>query len=276
MPSVPVRVSCGRGVPIHSGVRAIEQIRRMRGGSQSHLMRCSDDNYYVVKFQNNPQHRRILVNELLATRLAERMGLPTTPTIIVEVSKRLIDSTDDLVIELPKYRVPCSPGKQLGSKFFGNPHNLRTLDLLPGEELREVNNFGDFAGMVVFDKWTCNCDGRQCLFMLQDSGDFSMVGIDQGFCFNAGEWNFPDSPLRGLYGNKTIYRDLVKSMDSFEPWLTRIEREFTLDTILQAADGIPPEWFEFDHVALSQLLEKLNRRRKMVRELIRVSCTKLL
>jgi hypothetical protein len=44
-------------------LRALEQIRRMRGGAQSHLMRCSDDNYYVVKFQNNLQHRRILVND---------------------------------------------------------------------------------------------------------------------------------------------------------------------------------------------------------------------
>jgi hypothetical protein len=53
---------------------ATEQIRRMRGGAQSHLMRCSDGNYYVVKFQNNPQHRRILVNELLGTKLAGRFG----------------------------------------------------------------------------------------------------------------------------------------------------------------------------------------------------------
>src|SRR5271166_5034186 len=55
-------------------LRAVEQIRRMRGGAQSHLMRCSDGNYYVVKFQNNPQRRRILVNELLGTRLAARLG----------------------------------------------------------------------------------------------------------------------------------------------------------------------------------------------------------
>ena len=48
----------------------------MRGGAQSHLMRCADGHYYVVKFQNNPQHRRILVNELLGTRLASRLGLP--------------------------------------------------------------------------------------------------------------------------------------------------------------------------------------------------------
>jgi hypothetical protein len=31
----------------------------MRGGAQSHLMRCGDGHYYVVKFQNNPPHRRI-------------------------------------------------------------------------------------------------------------------------------------------------------------------------------------------------------------------------
>jgi len=47
----------------------------MRGGAQSHLMRCDDGFYYVVKFQNNPQHRRILVNELLGTRLAARLGV---------------------------------------------------------------------------------------------------------------------------------------------------------------------------------------------------------
>ena len=55
-------------------LRAMEQISRMRGGAQSHLMRCSDGNYYVVKFQNKPQHRRILVNELLGTKLAARLA----------------------------------------------------------------------------------------------------------------------------------------------------------------------------------------------------------
>ena len=38
-------------------------------------MRCSDENYYVVKFRNNPQHLRVLVNEMLASRPAERAGL---------------------------------------------------------------------------------------------------------------------------------------------------------------------------------------------------------
>ncbi len=47
----------------------------MRGGAQAHLMRCADDNYYVVKFQNNPQGRRILANELLASRIGGADGI---------------------------------------------------------------------------------------------------------------------------------------------------------------------------------------------------------
>jgi hypothetical protein len=37
------------------------------------MMRCSDGNFYVVKFRNNPQHFRVLANEL---RHATRRGLP--------------------------------------------------------------------------------------------------------------------------------------------------------------------------------------------------------
>jgi hypothetical protein len=93
---------------------AVEQIRRMRGGAQSQLMRCSDENYYVVKFQNNPQHRRILVNELLGTRLARRLGLPTTPVEIIYVHQELIELTPELCMEMPRARVPCQAGAQFG------------------------------------------------------------------------------------------------------------------------------------------------------------------
>ena len=55
-------------------VLAIQQIRKMRGGAQSHLMLGADGNAWVVKFQNNPQHLRVLPNELLGTRLGALSG----------------------------------------------------------------------------------------------------------------------------------------------------------------------------------------------------------
>jgi len=139
---------------------AVEHIRRMRGGAQSHLMRCDDDACYVVKFQNNPQHVRVLANEMLATRLAARLGLPVPRVEVVEVPEELIALTSDLVMQLGVGRTPCQPGRQLGSRFPGDPARTVVHDFLPDDSLREVENLSDFGGMLVFDKWACNTNGR--------------------------------------------------------------------------------------------------------------------
>jgi hypothetical protein len=263
---------------------ATEQIRRMRGGAQSHLMRCSDGNYYVVKFQNNPQHRRILVNELLGTRLAARLGLPTTAVEIVHVSEELIRLTPELCMEMPRSRVPCQAGPQFGSRYPGDPRRLTLHDFLPDEQLRAVENLYAFAGMLVFDKWTCNTNGRQTLFFREEphqpfaqgnghetdegqSGSYEAVMIDQGFCFNAGEWNYPDAPLRGLYARNRVYEGVI-GMESFAPWLKRLEKSITERVLSEMVSKIPPEWYEDDYDAVMHLLEQLYRRRTRVPELL--------
>jgi hypothetical protein len=254
--------------------RALEQIRRMRGGAQSHLMRCDDGYYYVVKFQNNPQHRRVLVNEMLGTRLARRLGLPTVPVEIVAVSEELIRLTPELAMELPRARIPCQPGLQFGSRYPEDPRQLTLHDFLPDEQLRDVENLHDFAGMLVFDKWTCNTNGRQTVFF-SDQGKgaeravarYKTKMIDQGFCFNAGEWNFPDAPLRGLYARNRVYEGVI-GMESFAPWLERLEKQMTERALDDITRAIPPEWYADDYDALLRLLEQLHRRRLRVPDLI--------
>lgn len=247
---------------------AVEQIRRMRGGAQSQLMRCADDGYYVVKFRNNPQGERILANELLGTRLAARLGLPVPAAAVVEVRESLIGYTEDLVIELGRGRARCQAGQQFGSRYPGSPAELVVYDFLPDEQLREVVNLADFCGMLVFDKWTCNTNGRQAIFF-RAAGEsrYQARMIDQGFCFNAGEWNFPDAPLRGLYARHRVYEP-VRGVESFEPWRARIETKMTENVLEEVSSEIPPEWYDFDPDALEKMLEQLLRRRKLVRELI--------
>jgi HipA-like protein len=255
-------------------LRALEQIHRMRGGAQSHLMRCDDGYYYVVKFQNNPQHRRVLVNELLGTSLAGRLGLPTVPVAIVEVSADLVRLTPELAMELPRSRVPCQPGLQFGSRYPGDPQRVALHDFLPDEQLREVENLHDFAGMLVFDKWTCNTNGRQTVFLGESRSSpgqpewrYETRMIDQGFCFNAGEWNFPDAPLRGLYARNRVYEG-VTGMESFAPWIERLENQMTEHVLDGFMREIPPQWYEDDYDALSRLAERLHCRRRRVPDLI--------
>lgn len=246
----------------------------MRGGAQSHLMRCDDGHYYVVKFQNNPQHRRILVNELLGTKLAARLGLPTVPVEVIEVSEDLVRLTPELAMELPRARVPCQPGLQFGSRYPGDPRRMALHDFLPEEQLREVDNLHDFTGMLVFDKWTCNTNGRQAVFSLEGGGTPGAPGvryrarmIDQGFCFNAGEWNFPDAPLRGLYSRNRVYEG-VTGMESFAPWIERLEKQVTERIFDEFLHTVPPEWYEDDYDAVVRLAEQLRRRRNRVPDLI--------
>ncbi|MGH9511362.1 MAG: HipA family kinase [Terriglobales bacterium] len=247
-------------------ISAIQHLRPLRGGAQSHLLRATDGNWYVTKFQNNPQHIRVLANEMLATRLGLRLGLPMPRVEVIYVSDWLIEHTEDLRIQLAGHAIPCRSGKQLGSLYVGSPG--MTLEYLPQELLANVINVADFAGVLVLDKWTCNADGRQAIFSHKapQSRRFNATFIDQGYCFNASEWTFPDYPLRGVYATNSVYEG-VGRWDAFEPALTQAE-EMDTEAIWQCAADIPEEWYEGDRGGLHRLVEALYSRRSLIRRLI--------
>ncbi len=227
----------------------------------------ADGHFYVVKFQNNPQHMRVLANEFLASRLALAIGLTAPEVELVEVSRWLVENTPELEMEMGTTRVRCQPGLQFGSRFVGGLMPGQVVDYLPEEQLTEVRNIGEFAGILALDKWMANGNGRQAVFVRkQRERRYRAVFIDFGYCFHAGEWRFEDSPLRGVYYRNDVYRQ-VSGWESFDPWLTRLET-LAADTVWEAANLIPPEWFGGDLGEMEALVEKLLSRRSRVRELI--------
>lgn len=89
-------------------------------------MRCDDGHYYVVKFLNNPQHLRVLANEFLATRLAEKAGLPVPITEVVEVGEWLVRHTTELNIQLAHQTIPCvEPQAHVKDYFVGDGYSLK-------------------------------------------------------------------------------------------------------------------------------------------------------
>lgn len=246
---------------------AVQQIRRLRGGSQSQLLRASDEAFYVTKPSNNPQHVRVLANEMLASRLGRLLGLPVPHVEAIDVSEWLINRSPELRIELSGMNNPWSAGLHLGSLYIDDPMHATVVDYLPEGLLRRVQNLSDFPRVLVLDRWTCNSDGRQAVFHRKNVQDsFYAAFIDQGYCFNAGEWNFPDSALRGVYSRNVVYQQ-VCGWEAFEPVLTHVE-QMNVDEIWRIAAGIPSEWYEFDRAGLDRLVETLYRRRTMIRDLI--------
>lgn len=251
-------------------VRAVEFVRKMRGASQPSLMRCDDGENYVVKFRNNPQHIRILANELLAGRLAQLLGLPVPGTALIDVSAEIIAGNPAIDFDLARGRVQCHPGLSFGSRFPGPPGETLVMDFLPDRLLRRVKSVDKvFLGALVFDKWTCNCDGRQVIFYRGENSEgpgYSAALIDQGFCFNDGEWSFPDSPIRSLYPRRVVYES-VRGLESFQPFLARLEN-LDATEIEDCARGIPDDWCGGELEKLKRLLERLYDRRRRMRQAI--------
>ena len=249
-------------------VLAVQAVRRMRGGAQSQLMLGSDGKLWVVKFQSNPQHVRVLANEMIATRLAAAAGLTVPACDVVQVTEWLVANTAEMMFEAARGELRrYDAGLQFGSEFVGGLMPGQTLDYLPEQQLGQVRNLAEFAGMLVIDKWTGNCNGRQAVFSrVARERRYRATFIDQGFCFNAGDWTFPDSPLRGVYARNQVYLG-VRGWESFDPWLGRVE-EMPAEVVWAAAEGIPPEWYGGDFRMLEDLVEELLRRQVRVRELI--------
>src|SRR5579864_8658559 len=250
----------GQSAPEATPVQAVQHIRRMRGGAQSHLMRASDGFSYIVKFQNNPQDVRVLANEWLATRLAQRLGIPVPEPAVIEVSSWLIEHTPELRCDLGGNKVPFTSGLCFGSRYIEDAETGTALDYLPEYDLDRVGNLEDFARVLVLDKWTSNSDGRQCVFSRRPQArKYGVTFIDFGYCFNAGEWTFPDAPLCGTYSLNRVYES-VTGWKSFEPALSRAQN-MSMEEIWACAGGMPTEWYGHDAEALERLVAGLYSRR---------------
>ncbi len=257
-------------------VDARRLIRKMRGGAQAHLIEASDGNFYVVKFLNNPQHRRILVNEWIAATFLGYLGLSTPPVAMVRITPEFLETNSDTYVQLGSRKIPPEPGWHFGSRFPGDTLRLAVYDFLPDTLLEKIDNLNEFLGVLAFDKWIGNADARQAIFFRArvKSGERSQLGfvaqmIDNGFVFEGPNWRLSDSPLQGIYFRPLVYR-AARSLADFEPWLERI-RHFPEEVVDQAWKQLPQAWVGGDEEELERLLEMLLRRRSRVPDLI-ASC----
>ena len=262
-------------MPIH----AQRFVRKMRGGAQAHLLECSDGHFYVVKFLNNPQHRRILVNEWIASAFLDYLQISTPPAAMVNLPAEFLASNAEIHIQLGSRHVPVEPGWHFGSRYPGNPAKVMVYDFVPDLLLDKVANLDEFSAILAFDKWIGNADSRQAIFFRARIEQWSPSGsgargrpgfaasmMDHGYIFNGPHWSFVDSPLQGLYFRSAVYRQ-IRSLDDFEPWLSRIAH-FPEDVVDRARKQIPAEWLAGEEDELDQLLEKLMRRRTRVTDLL--------
>lgn len=261
-------------------VTARRLVRKMRGGAQAHLIEADGGCFYVVKFVNNPQHRRILVNETIASVLLDYLRISQPETALVEVTPEFLESNPEVFIQLGTRRAAIPAGWHFGSRYPGDPGRTAVYDFLPDALLARVVNFNEYLGALVFDKWAGNADSRQSIFFRARIKEWAPAAgahplekgflaqmVDHGYLFDGPNWDFCDSPLQGLYYRPLVY-EKVRGWDDFEPWLSQVV-DFPEDVVDSALKSIPEAWLDGDREALGALLEHLLARRKRVPDLIR-------
>jgi hypothetical protein len=238
-------------------------IRKMRGGTQSALIRCADGMLYVVKFRNNEQGPNVLANEVMGLELLCAVGLPTPKWRGVILSQAFIDLHPEMWIS--RAGGVCEPpaaGMHFGSLFLAQDGSRELFEVLPGAYLTRILNRRDFLGIYIFDVWANHCDTRQPLFVKPtDSRMLNAVFIDNGHLFGGPNWETKRRPGRSRCMDSRVYANFED--EDIEEWISHFER--TLSPALQRlARTVPKIWYSGD---LDALLEGLHHRQRSLRVL---------
>ncbi len=249
-------------LPATNVVHAVQFIRKMRGGSQSSLIRGSDDKFYVVKVTNNQQGLNVLANEVLGNELLRALNLPTPQWKMVSISKQFIAKNPGLSLETRTGSYPIQSGLHYGSEFLGGDLT-QIYEWLPGSFRQRIVNLDDFLGIYLFDLCFNHCDCRQTIFATEDDGtSFQAIFIDNGHLFGGPDWNRERRRRESLCLNN-LFHTWEWPDEAVESWISRFETKYSA-SLADVARHVPKFWYsgEINSIADSSL-----RRLRMLRTL---------
>jgi len=270
-------------IPMPPVVTAQVFIRKMRGQSQPHLIAADDGFCYVVKFFNNPQGHRILANELISSLLLQAVGIHTPEIALVAFDKQILSENPEIgIVSRRKDVFTPLPGLHFGSRHPGSTGKLEVYDCFPEAMLPELYNRNEFMGILVFDKWASNADGRQAIFHWAQTMNVAPAAsesrwvaqmIDHGCMFQGEDWVFLDSPVQGLYMPPTIYGSRP-TLSDFDPRIERISG-LDADTFNASFNAVPAAWILGEEKELTGVLEELQKRQERIPQLLKETLTYL-
>jgi hypothetical protein len=248
----------------------------MRGGAQADMV-LTDDGLYVVKWQQNPQSPRILINEVIGSELLRRLRIASPDWAMVHVDEDFVGANPAARICLKNGSVPVGTGWHFGSRVPVNPEKNCIFDFLPGGLLPKITNLKDFFRVFVFDLWTDNNDGRQAIFYAAPGRRLTAQMIDNGFSFgfNGTDWLMRDQPLNKTYPLRAGQYLSPDADVQFEAAIADIQAMDASDfeAIRQV---VPDDWIGNDRARVVRLFDELRRRARRLPDLLSTVKTNLI
>lgn len=240
-------------------------LRKLRGGSQSVLVRASDGFLYWVKMLAGLQGPNVLANEVLGNELARYLGVSVPNWSPIEFSRDCIEA-NPLCRPEPGSGLPRpSPGLYFATRAVGQNECEGIYEILPGNWLSGVSNRDEFFGMLTLDVWANQVGSRRAVFVpSSDRSLITAVFIENSQMFG-GFWGRDEQrPGAALYPDGRVYAssNLKQSCDR---WLREIAAiDETL--LLRLGRFIPQEWAVSNY--LEQTVSKLRTRQRHLQHLL--------
>ena len=206
-----------------------------------------------MKFYQNPQGPRLLVNEFIGYSIADTLSVAHPPGGLVEIDAALLPNGGRL--ELPETPHFDSSTFEAGLHFYSQ--YLSPADRVTPDDLRNFNtrNMDTFTGAVILDLLLGNYDrspGNTNLLLHREGNAQRLKVIDFGHAFGGGEiWgignlrdvDLPDlsQPLPYADVLESYFTALSKPEQSFAPLMERLVtiEEDDLNAIIMA---VPNAW----------------------------------
>lgn len=252
-------------------VQATHVVRKMRGGSQAHLLAANDGKAYVTKLTNNPQRIRSVISEAFCHALLSSFGVCIPAARPILITREFLDRHPEFGFEGPYGRRAAQPGLHFGSQYPGDTEHDAVYDYLPAPLFSNVENREDFVAILVFDAWTMQADRRQAVFVRERMGsrrrpvrkrNLRAYMVDHGMAFGGVKWDFLAGPTGQTLHSPAAYES-IRGPGSFEPWLAAVE-EFPEAAVWDAVSMIPSCWVRDARSELEVVAERLIWRRSLV------------
>ena len=220
-------------------LQAAKHLRRLTGRSQAALAAADDGRYYAVKPPQRISACRELINEWIASRLLDRLGIRTAVVRPIVVGAEICRQCGWDADVLDPARVnggwlcaaapyPCDPIRGVIYDFW--PDSMAHL----------VVNADHIVGALVADVWTSQQEPRQAVFHRDSKRQAWAMMIDHGGALGGPDWNGGASKTLLGVGVRWAYRNLTR-MEDLDRWVESICR-IEEDWIRQLFRDVPSPW----------------------------------
>ncbi|WP_134704983.1 HipA family kinase [Ammoniphilus sp. YIM 78166] len=214
-------------------------VKSLTGKSRPQLILFSDGFEYVVKFKNNRQGTRVLVNEFVVGHLAQLVDLPIIPFKIAVIPEDFIRENKKL------QQRQFEPGHQFASLYLDNCRGL-SEEFSPSKS--EIANVRQLMNLIAFDHWVSNTDRGKNNILLEcfPQSPRQVYIIDHANCFPGG-FKWTAETLKGSSKkvlDRFVHQWCFKLMGDPEELFLSIYKILALSdhAISSVINSVPEDW----------------------------------